>query len=920
MNTASGNAQKNYSHTTRSGIFRRARAVVWTALFVVFAVTGNALNIDLFFGVNFLFGTVFVWLCLAFLGPIPAAITAALSATYTVYLWGHYYALLIFSLEFAFVLAAGGARNPSRISLLLVLFWLLIGAPTSYACYKLGLSLPTTTVNTVVAKQVLNSLVNASIAILIYNLVAGMRLSRAVIDRLNGHRELAEPSYAGVAQASIMLLVMMPVGATEILAIRKAFDARIDNAVYATTSTANHLRERALPHLEMETMLWGMYFRNPVPESRQPGTENLEGVANQTVPESIFRINRDGSLQKLSGNLQVSENDEVLPGQSAVGLLNSPTGFAILGCHTNGVLTSYRETALGSVLVFLWSPSNLSELAPDDRASATEVTCSASQFPNEESGVTKIVRPLDNDLPALISWLGASVVSVQNLTSEGFANLKVEMKLRPEILEFQGEYAAVILRLTINGVIVILFAAAFSQGLHRWLNRYAREAQHFVESGKVSERALYTKFIEDKHAVEWVRKLELVLREKEKSQVLAMRNFHELVRASNAPIFATDNGGRVQVWNETMEKVTGFKFDEVVGLPISELVTGGSSGDANPFSKEMLSNHSEAFEFSIRARNERTIFLLGGRTIIQDFSSAVSGCSEESRSEDAQLNYFTAQDLTESKAAQNQLLQSARLAALGEMAATFAHELNQPLNTISLAAGNGRAYLDLGEKGAEKAMEKFCRIEDQAIRAGEIIQTIRGFVLDRTGNESSKFDAVNSFKDAVDLLAEQIRVSSTKIELSFPGTPVILEGRSMLFEQGIIAILSNAIQALASNPSGQRLITVRTENIGRSACFHSCVRRKRGAAQEPCDSAIKFIITDSGDGIPDTIIDRIFEPFISTKSKQGGTGIGLYLAHSAFEAMGGCLRARNTSVGAEFTICLPFSAGSQETLAERGDK
>ena len=895
-----------------------ALVAIGTALFGALAISGNALNVDLFFGVNFLFGPVFVWLCLALLGPIPATITAVLSAGYTVSLWGHYFAFLVFLLEFAFVLAAGGVRNP-KIALLLVPFWLLIGVPISYSCYAFGLSLPFATVTIVIAKQVLNSLFNACVAILIYNLLVGLKWPGEAIERLISHRKLAEPSRVGVAQALIALAVLLPVGTTEILSIRKAFESRIANVVHSTSSIASRLRDHAIPHLEMDTKLFGMLIESVELSSTKLTKNHLDYVTNELAPDSIFRIKPDGSHEQLVGIPRVTENNEVLPSLTAGNLLNQPSGFDILGCHADGIVTTFRFSTHAPVLVFLWSPSKISYLEPGDMNGATIVTCPLGQllntrFPNTESGSTKIIRPLDEDLPALTSWLGSSVVSLQSLKHDDPAVL-IEIKLRPLILEFQQEYALVIIQLTGIGIAVILFETLVSKMFHRWLNRFSNETEYFVRRGKVSKSALQARFMEDKRAVQRVKEVELLFREKEENRILARRNFSDLVRTSKAPIFATDGDGRVQVWNESMVKLTGFRLKDVVGQPVSGFVANSTIDKFASVSKVRSTSSTESFEFCMRTREGRDVFLLGGGTIIQDLSSVVAKSASQSRSNETQLNYVIAQDITAQKTAQDQLLHAARLAALGEMAATFAHELNQPLNAISLAAGNGREYLGLGEKGVEKASEKFGRIEDQAIRAGEIIRTIREFMLGRKDNENNEFDAINSFKACVNILAEPMRVSSINIELNFPDTPVILNGQAILFEQGIIAILTNAIQALSSKPADQRNIKVWTEKEDCLACAFPCARHEKCACPELRRSSIKFSIEDNGDGIPETVIDRVFDPFVSTKSQQEGTGIGLYLARSAFEAFCGRITAENTSVGAKFEVCLPVSTVSQEALA-----
>lgn len=102
---------------------------------------------------------------------------------------------------------------------------------------------------------------------------------------------------------------------------------------------------------------------------------------------------------------------------------------------------------------------------------------------------------------------------------------------------------------------------------------------------------------------------------------------------------------------------------------------------------------SHRFSFSLITKDGRQLYLQTGRTFLHDVSTAVQRDLTFSPSPAQKRNYFVAQDITEAKVAQARILHAARLTALGEMAATFAHELNQPLNAIALASGNGMAEL-----------------------------------------------------------------------------------------------------------------------------------------------------------------------------------------------------------------------------------
>ncbi|WP_198950940.1 ECF transporter S component family protein, partial [Actibacterium pelagium] len=129
---------------------------------------GNLINVDLWFGVNFIFGSVFVVLALLLMGPLAAVLVALISHSYTYFLWGHAYALVNLCLEAAFLGFFYGKEWPRRDLIILdLIFWALIGAPFAYLTYTYGLGLPGSTVAVIGLKQGINGLVNVVLAYLI---------------------------------------------------------------------------------------------------------------------------------------------------------------------------------------------------------------------------------------------------------------------------------------------------------------------------------------------------------------------------------------------------------------------------------------------------------------------------------------------------------------------------------------------------------------------------------------------------------------------------------------------------------------------------------------------------------------------------------------------------------------------------------
>lgn len=240
-------------------------------------------------------------------------------------------------------------------------------------------------------------------------------------------------------------------------------------------------------------------------------------------------------------------------------------------------------------------------------------------------------------------------------------------------------------------------------------------------------------------------------------------------------------------------------------------------------------------------------------------------------------------DITEAKKAQHmieemrdELLHASRISAMGAMAATLAHELNQPLTAIAnYSAGAQRIAGTAETPMLGNAMKA---IEDNAQRAGEIIRRMRHMA--RGGairKEAVKFDR---------LVKDAIRYARTGCE----GVTFDLrlhDGAAMLadaiqIQQVLINLIRNACQAMESNPTDERVLTITTGDLAQ---------------------AVQVSVEDRGPGIPEKLLATIFEANFTTKAE--GMGIGLSISRTIVEAHGGKLWAENTGEGARFCFTLP---------------
>jgi PAS domain S-box-containing protein len=244
-------------------------------------------------------------------------------------------------------------------------------------------------------------------------------------------------------------------------------------------------------------------------------------------------------------------------------------------------------------------------------------------------------------------------------------------------------------------------------------------------------------------------------------------------------------------------------------------------------------------------------------------------------------------DVTKERLLSAQLAQSAKLAQLGEMATGMAHELNQPLASISLAAENALRSL-LGMAGAPpRVQEKLELIIALAQRASNTIDHMR--IFGRTGAApSGPVPLDEMLAGAEGLVKTKLKRGGVSLVRDLPpGVPPVF-GKSIPLEQVMINLISNACDAYAAMtpppPVERRVITISTLAVG---------------------DRVRLSVQDHAGGIPDHILPRIFEPFFTTKTSGQGTGLGLSISYGIITDMGGTITAEHAGDGTRFIIDLP---------------
>jgi C4-dicarboxylate-specific signal transduction histidine kinase len=243
---------------------------------------------------------------------------------------------------------------------------------------------------------------------------------------------------------------------------------------------------------------------------------------------------------------------------------------------------------------------------------------------------------------------------------------------------------------------------------------------------------------------------------------------------------------------------------------------------------------------------------------------------------------------------QEQLVQAAKLATLGELTTGVAHELNNPLNNIGLFVGNAVDLVELGVAARDRIVRELRNAMQQVRKATEIISHLRTF--GRVAPVSREPVAINQvIERALSLMQEQLRLRDIEVELDLsPAQPLVI-GNAIQLEQVVINLLTNARDAMADSR-------------------HKVIR----ISADVREGAAALVFSDTGPGIPEGLEQRIFDPFFTTKEVGRGTGLGLSITYGIIKEHGGAISVapRRPGQGATFLIefpCVP-SDGPENSM------
>jgi two-component system sensor kinase FixL len=340
-----------------------------------------------------------------------------------------------------------------------------------------------------------------------------------------------------------------------------------------------------------------------------------------------------------------------------------------------------------------------------------------------------------------------------------------------------------------------------------------------------------------------------------------------IVDTATEGIVTIDEQGIIDTVNGAAERLFGWPADELIGRNVRVLMPQPFRDEHDGYLRRYLTT------------GERRIIGIGREVVgMRRDGSEFPIDLSVGEGEIGGRRFFTAviRDISDRQQMQTKLAQAERLAAVGELAAGVAHEVNNPINTIINCA-------QLIEDGDDARTNSRVIIEEGQ-RVAEIVQDLLQFSRDDRAQPQPM-----ALADVVErtrrLVGENWKRHGIHLRVDLPADLPPVMARPQQVQQVMLNLLINAKDALLQEPREDRRVDLTARCIG---------------------GDVEFAVADNGPGVPVELADRIFEPFVTTKRARGGTGLGLSISRSIVESFGGRIEVESTpGRGATFRVCLP---------------
>jgi len=833
------------SSATKITNYRRALAA--TIVLAIFGVVGNVFNLPLFFSVSLIFGSVFAMLAIVQLGTVPAVIIAAAAGLYTIVIWGHPYACIIFSLE-ALVVGLLYRRGWNNLVLADLVYWVLLGAPLVLVFYRYFIGLPWEATSLIALKQPINGVFNALIASLI--LLGWQLLPRRTA------RKYSSPNQISGLLFHTLLTVIVLAGLVPI--ISQGYTNRAQQEGFLSErllEKADGLMGniQANPGLNIEQLQGLLENENVGADidlaflSNEGGVLASQGevIEQQNRPGRFVDINEDLSLWVPTGEMASMQQWKEGRYRVVKTLANSQVAKIVVE-HAAGalVIKLQKESAVqfmllsGIVFIGIVIARLLSQwlMLPLTRLS-------------------RVVRDTTNgviitDTKGRVEWINEGFVRITGYTLEEMVGRKPGDLLQGELTDLAvvNNMSKALQNKESFNVEVVNYNKS---GQPYWI-RISSNPFH-------DDRGKLLGFIAIESDVSDQKNSEQQLRESE-------ARFRSVFEDAGDAFYIHNNLGKILDINQVACDQTGYSRKELLNLNVTELDTNFTTDGLKQL-WETGQESSSQFPITVESSHQRkdgNVFPIEVRLSLL-------------HKEGENLFIAVVRDVSDRKRV-DQLK--------NEFVSTVSHELRTPLTSISGSLGLIQAGA-LGEV-PDKAKEMIAIAHTNSQRLSYLINDL----LDMEKIAAGKFE-FDMQKHALGALVEQ----------------TVEANQSYGAERGVQLVYSGCNHEIVVTVDSQRLIQVMTNFLSNAIKFSPDDGQVEVSLQI-LNTVARVSVRDYGVGIPDEFRERIFQKFAqadATDTRQkSGTGLGLAISKELIKRMKGEIGFESCQgEGASFYFELP---------------
>ena len=367
---------------------------------------------------------------------------------------------------------------------------------------------------------------------------------------------------------------------------------------------------------------------------------------------------------------------------------------------------------------------------------------------------------------------------------------------------------------------------------------------------------------------------------KRKRSEEALRVQASLLNLTHDTVFVRDMSDVITYWNRGAEELYGWKKEEAIGQVSHQFMQTIFPGPLEEINEELLRTGRWEGELTHKKRDGAQVVVASRWSLQRDELERPAAILETN-------NDITERERTEEalSKAQTELAHITRVMTMGELTASIAHEINQPLAAVVTNGSACMRWLTRSQPDLEEARGAVQRIIRDGKRASEIIARIRA-LLKRTATNRLPLDMNEVIQETMALAQNEARRRRVSLRTDFAGNLPSVLGDRVQLQQVILNLMMNGIEAMSSVSDGSRQLLIRT--------------------QRNDSERVLISVTDSGIGLDPKQAERLFEAFFTTKTE--GMGMGLSISRSIIEAHGGRLWATpNAGPGATLQFTVPIS-------------